>query len=90
MGDPAYDLAFVTRGARRPFQTEGGLTRLLAAYEAHGGVRITATEVRVYELCLAARWYRDALEGEERREPPEQALGRLQRVLARARAGVAR
>ena len=37
MGDPAYDLAVITRGVRRPFQMERGLDRLLQAYAAAGG-----------------------------------------------------
>jgi aminoglycoside phosphotransferase (APT) family kinase protein len=60
-GDPAYDLAIITRGAKRPFQIAGGLARLLEAYEAHGGRRITPDEVRIHEICLIANAYRDAL-----------------------------
>jgi aminoglycoside phosphotransferase (APT) family kinase protein len=84
-GDPAYDLAIVTRGVRRPFQIERGLGRLLDAYAASGLRRIAAAAVHVYELCLAGRWYRDALEDTSRRELPEQALRRVQNILCRAR-----
>ncbi|WP_437310940.1 phosphotransferase family protein [Sorangium sp. So ce388] len=85
-GDPAYDMAIVTRGARRPFQIDHGLTRLLDAYATQGRPRIEASAVRLYELCLAGRWYRNALEGKGGGEPPDQSLRYVERVLRRARA----
>jgi aminoglycoside phosphotransferase (APT) family kinase protein len=60
-GDPAHDLAIVTRGARQPFQIDRGLHRLLDAYRAHGGPDVAPDHVHVHELCLLARWYRDAV-----------------------------
>ncbi|MCP3993481.1 MAG: aminoglycoside phosphotransferase family protein [bacterium] len=84
MGDPAFDLAIVTRGVRRPFQMARGLDRLLDAYAAAGGEPIERSEVHFYELCLAARWYREALQGRGS-EPPEQALAKLRGILRRAR-----
>jgi thiamine kinase-like enzyme len=36
-GDPAYDLAIVTRGIKQPFHIDRGLDRLRDAYRAHGG-----------------------------------------------------
>lgn len=90
LGDPAYDLAIVTRGVRRPFQIERGLERLLDAYAACAPRRITASAVHLHELCLAGRWYREALEGVNAREPADQALRRVEQVLARARAATAR
>jgi len=68
-GDPAYDLAMVTRGARQPFQVTGGLDRLLEAYRAHGGRDVTVAHVRVHELCLMGRSYEDALSGETPHAP---------------------
>ena len=50
MGDPAFDLAIVTRGVRRPFQMARGLDRLLDAYAAAGGDPIQRTEVQFYEI----------------------------------------
>jgi aminoglycoside phosphotransferase (APT) family kinase protein len=85
IGDPAFDLAIVTRGVRRPFQMARGLDRLLEAYAAAGGDPIARSEVHLYELCLAARWYREALRGRGS-EPPEQALARLLGILRRAEA----
>jgi aminoglycoside phosphotransferase (APT) family kinase protein len=85
-GDPAYDLAIVTRGVRRPFQVERGLVRLLEAYGAAGGAPLTETHVRFHEICLAAGWYREALAGTGF-EPPDQARQRLLGILRRAQAG---
>lgn len=84
-GHPAYDLAIVTRGTRRPFQVERGLERLLEAYEVAGGTPLTATDVRFHEVCLAAGWYREALAGKGV-EPPDQARQRLLGILKRAQA----
>jgi aminoglycoside phosphotransferase (APT) family kinase protein len=89
LGDPAYDLAIVTRGVRRPFQIERGLERLLDAYAACAPWRITASAVFLHELCLAGRWYREALEGASPREPKDQALQRVEQILGRARAAEA-
>lgn len=83
MGDPAYDLAIVTRGIRRPFQMDHGLQRLLDAYAVAGADPITTSEVHFHELCLSAAWYGAALKGAGS-EPPDQALARLHRILRRA------
>ena len=84
-GDPAYDLAIVTRGVRRPFQIEGGMDGLLEAYARAGGAEIERKHVRLHELALAARWYRDALTGESANAPPQQ-LQFLRSLLRRASA----
>jgi aminoglycoside phosphotransferase (APT) family kinase protein len=81
-GDPAYDLAIVTRGARRPFQMAGGMQRLLEAYARHGGHAVEADHVRVHELGMAVAQYRDSLLP-TRGEPPDQALARLRGLLRR-------
>ena len=80
MGDPAYDLAIVTRGVRRPFTMTNGLQRLLDAYAEVAAEPISESQVRFYELCLSVKWYGDSLEGEGG-EPPDQALARVVRVL---------
>jgi hypothetical protein len=80
-GDPAYDLAVVTRGVRRPFQVERGLDRLMAAYCEAGGTEVCIEHVRLHELVLAAYWYREALDnGGNGRERPVDALARIHRV----------
>lgn len=85
MGDPAYDLAIVTRGVRRPFQIDGGLHRLLEAYGAAYGCqsRVTREHVRIHELCMAADWCREAMAstGPAHAENIADAIALLRRVL---------
>ncbi len=83
LGDPAYDLAIVTRGLRRPFKNDDGLTLLIDAYVEAGGGPMTAAEVYLYELWLITRWYRGALAGEPAHQP-EQYLNHLRGILRRA------
>ncbi len=85
LGDPAYDLAIVTRGLRQPFKTSDGLALLLDAYVEAGGESVTAAEVHLYELWLITLWYRGALAGEPGHQP-EQYLNHLRGVLRRANA----
>lgn len=61
LGDPAFDLAVVTRGRRRPFLVERGLERLLDAYAQSAACGVERAYVHFYELVLAANWYRQAL-----------------------------
>jgi hypothetical protein len=88
LGDPAYDLAIVTRGARRPFKIESGLRRLLDAYASHAPRPMQASEVRMHELCLTAGRYRAALEEYGESEQAAQKRREVERVLGRARAAV--
>lgn len=81
-GDPAYDLAIVTRGAKRPFQMAGGLTRLLEAYEAHGGHGVVSQHVRLHELCLVGHAYRESLAGRGT-QPPAFELDRMRSLVRR-------
>lgn len=81
-GDPAFDLAIVTRGARRPFQIDRGLERLLEAYREHGGREVAVDHVRVYELCLVAGWYREAVTGQGA-HPPAAEIDRMRGLLRR-------
>jgi len=62
-GDPAYDLAIVTRGVRRPFQIAGGRRKLLEAYNARSARPLLEPEVRFHEICLHLSWWADALDG---------------------------
>lgn len=80
-GDPALDLAIVTRGARRPFGEADGLERLLEAYERAGGRGVKAEHVRIHELGMLAGWVVD--EREERRpgDAEDRFRGLAQRVL---------
>ena len=66
LGDPALELAILTRGVRRPFGRADGLDRLLEAYHAHGGQPVTRAEVRAQELAMVAGWVLDAQRTEPR------------------------
>jgi aminoglycoside phosphotransferase (APT) family kinase protein len=83
-GDPAYDLAIVTRGLRRPFQRADGFQRLLDTYRGADGTDVAAADVSFYAICLVAEWYREPLDPATRSHPPEQELTRLRGVLRRA------
>jgi aminoglycoside phosphotransferase (APT) family kinase protein len=54
LGDPAYDLAVVTRGARKPFQAPGGLGRLLETYGSRSNRIVKPAQVHLFELGLHA------------------------------------
>jgi aminoglycoside phosphotransferase (APT) family kinase protein len=83
LGDPAYDLSIVTRGSRDPFQTSGGLNKLLDAYREHGG-DVTAAAMHLHELCLVASWYRDARKERGGETQAQQYLSQLRNILRRA------
>ncbi|MEI6506429.1 MAG: phosphotransferase, partial [Planctomycetota bacterium] len=60
LGDPAYDLAVVTRGARKPFQAPDGLRRLLEAYGSCSNRIVTPAQVYLFELGLHAGFVEQA------------------------------
>lgn len=53
-GDPAQELAIVTRGVRRPFGIDNGLAKLLDEYAAAGGHSVSVADVHLYETLLLA------------------------------------
>ena len=87
IGDPAYDLSIVTRGARQPLQESGGFARLLAVYNEATGASLPARAVQIHELLMQLRWLDDAagaeaagtLEG----HGPEQHAQKIQSMLRR-------
>jgi aminoglycoside phosphotransferase (APT) family kinase protein len=83
LGDPAHDLAIVTRGARRPFQADRGLDRLLESYAGYGS-EIRREHVHLYELCIMAGWYLESLHEREGGHPPAEYLDRLGGAFRRA------
>jgi aminoglycoside phosphotransferase (APT) family kinase protein len=84
LGDPAYDLAVVTRGVRRPFQVDRGLQTLLEAYNAQVPEPVTAQQVHLHELCLVAGWYLADREQGRGKAHLQAHLTRLRGVLGRA------
>lgn len=82
LGDPAYDLAIVTRGVRLPFQIDKSMDRLLDEHARAGGADVTRAHVHLYEPALVAGWYRDSLNGVGPHAPPQERQ-RLRALLRR-------
>ena len=70
IGDPAYDLAVVTRSARKPLQESRGLERLVDFYNAVAEIPLTVEDVRIHEVILHLRWLAETARDE--------AAGKLQ------------
>jgi aminoglycoside phosphotransferase (APT) family kinase protein len=86
-GDPAFDLAIVTRGARKPFGTPDGLRRLLEAYNALAPAPLSTRQVQLYELILVAGFYVAAVRDFGKGSPHAEQQRRVwQSVLRRASA----
>jgi hypothetical protein len=75
-GDPAYDLAIVTRGVKQPLQIAGRASTACSTRIVHTAAGDLCQQV----LCLIAGWPRAALMGEG---PP--ALDRVRSLLRRLR-----
>lgn len=82
LGDPAYDLAIVTRGGKRPFKNRDGLTRLLDAYNEVAEHQLRKEDVQIYEVYLYLLWYLESCGGEGH-HPPDVARDRLRALLRR-------
>jgi aminoglycoside phosphotransferase (APT) family kinase protein len=67
IGDPAYDLAVVTRGARKPFGVGRGLERLVELYNELAEQEIPISAVIVYELLFHLDWLTDAVKRRDQR-----------------------
>lgn len=84
VGDPAYDLAIVTRGAKRPFQVADGLHRLLEAYNRRAVAPLVPADVRFFELELFIRDYQHCCVAGSSTEHLEQRLRAIASLLRRA------
>lgn len=60
VGDPAYELAIVSRGNRKVLGVKDGVKVLLEEYLNFGGKPISLTDVRVHELLLVMHWLEEA------------------------------
>ncbi len=89
IGDPAYDLAIVTRGHGKPLGCSNGLHRLVDAYCQAGGMPIDAADVVNHELLMVLRWLEESVraEREERGEghPPAHWRNQIRAILRRAK-----
>ncbi len=88
IGDPAYDLAIVTRGDKKVEGKKNGLKILLNAYIDAGGVEISMADVRIHELLLVIKWLWDSEEtrrqGRHYGHGPDYYEQKLESVLCRA------
>lgn len=89
IGDPAYDLAIVTRGNRKLLGMDNALALLVEAYLQAGGADLSVLDVRVHELILMLNWLSESVDAvkENRREgghAPEHYEQRLGSLLCRA------
>jgi aminoglycoside phosphotransferase len=82
LGDPAYDLAIVTRGVRKPFKRGNGLDLLLDAYNAGADTGLTPARVHVHEILIVLNWLRESLRGDSQ-HPPSTERQRLAGLLRR-------
>lgn len=83
VGDPAYDLAIVTRGNRKLLGIDRGLHRLLVAYREAEGAPIEPEDVVVWELLLVLRWLYKAQQDERYGQSPEFYRNQLRAILRR-------
>jgi aminoglycoside phosphotransferase (APT) family kinase protein len=60
VGDPAYELAIVSRGDRKVLGVKDGLNVLVEDYLEFGGQPISLTDVRLHELLLLLHWLEEA------------------------------
>jgi thiamine kinase-like enzyme len=60
VGDPAYDLAIVSRGNRKVLGVNEGVKVLVEEYMNSGGSPISLTDVRAHELLLVLYWLEEA------------------------------
>ncbi len=94
IGDPAYDLAIVTRGVRKPLGISSGLQRLVSLYNEIAAHKIEPAAVIVHELFLHLNWLAEAAEKKRNKNAgghgPEHYAGLLGSILRRAEAVAAR
>lgn len=88
IGDPAYDLAIVTRGDRKLMGTNNGLRHLVDWYRKSGGIELSLADVRIHELLMLLNWLWDSDQGHRRGRTeghgPEHYAQRVESLLRRA------
>ena len=88
IGDPAYDLAIVTRGIRNPLGVPGGLQRLVQFYNEVAEHKISPNAVVVHEALLQMNWLAEAAEARAKKDfgghGPEHYANLLGGILRRA------
>lgn len=94
IGDPAYDLAIATRGARKPFGRGDGLKLSVEAYQEAGGRQITTQEVMNHELLMVIGWLHETAQryaaGNTEGHAPDYYEQQIESLLRRAAAAQSR
>jgi aminoglycoside phosphotransferase (APT) family kinase protein len=89
IGNPAYDLAIVTRGVRQPLGSADGLRSLVEYYNEIAAQKISISAVIVHELFFHLDWMAEAMENRARNRfrghAPEHYAGLLRGILGRAK-----
>ncbi len=84
IGDPAYDLAIVTRGRRKVLGIGGALEKLLRVYNEASDFELTQRDVRIHELILNLSWLSSScVEQKHGADPPEIYAQRIGTLLRR-------
>lgn len=69
IGDPAYELAIVSRGDRKVLGVKEGLKALVEDYLECGGHPVSLLDVRVHELLLVLHWLQGAWREYQKPQP---------------------
>jgi aminoglycoside phosphotransferase (APT) family kinase protein len=89
IGAPAYDLAVVTRGARKPLGVGHGLERLVEFYNELVEQEVPISAVVVYELLFHLDWLTDAVKRQRQKRigghAPEHFAELIGSILRRAK-----
>ena len=87
IGDPAYDLAIVSRGNQKILGEKDGLQMLLDKYAKFSGRKISLADVRVHELLLILHWLEESWREHQKPKPsghgPEYYEAKLQSLFRR-------
>jgi aminoglycoside phosphotransferase (APT) family kinase protein len=88
IGDPASDLAIMTRGDQKLMGIKNGLDFLLENYRHAGGIELSVADVRIHEILLFLSWLWDSAQAEKKGRRsghgPDHYEKRLQSILCRA------
>jgi aminoglycoside phosphotransferase (APT) family kinase protein len=88
IGDPACDLAVVTRGDRRLMGTNNALRHLLDNYRESGGIDFSVADVHIHEMLMLLKWLWSSAQGHRRGQTeghgPDHYAQRLESLLRRA------
>jgi aminoglycoside phosphotransferase (APT) family kinase protein len=91
IGDPAYDLAIVTRGVRKPLGITDGRQWLVDLYNETAPQKIEPEAVIVHELLLHLNWLAEAAARKRNKDAgghgPDHYAGLIQGILRRAKTG---